>query len=121
MNHFDQRHEKEIRAKSSAPNLVSPQVKELLNMTRLPGSVNVAQTAAILGFQPHDIPILAARGFLTPLGNPTPNCEKFFARVRIVELAENEEWLSQTRAALYQHWRMKNARNYKPRILANQH
>jgi hypothetical protein len=59
--------------------------------------------------KPHDIPVLVARGFLKPLGDPNPNCEKFFARVRIEERAADEEWLSRARAALNQYWRMKNA------------
>ncbi len=72
-------------------------------------------------FKPHDIPVLVARGFLKPLGRPTPNSEKYFARTQLLKVENDEEWLSRATAAVKQHWREKNARNYKPRISANQH
>ena len=132
MNTFDQRNtggalETEIRAKKDkdnnpgAPYVMNNDVKALLNLRRLPARLNTAQTAACLGFKPHDIPVLIARGFLKPLGHPTPNSEKYFARARILEKENDEKWLALASDALSQHWRMKNARNYKPRILANLH
>jgi len=72
--------------------------------------LNTAQTAACLGFKPHDIPVLTARGFLKPLGRPMPNSDKYYARSRILERADDEEWLSRATAALGQHWQDKNAR-----------
>jgi hypothetical protein len=70
----------------------------------------MAQTAACLGFKPHDIPVLAARGFLKPLGRPKSNSDKYYARSRVLEVADDEEWLSRATAALSQHWHDKNAR-----------
>jgi hypothetical protein len=35
--------------------------KELLNLARMPARLNVVEVAALLGFRPHDIPILVAR------------------------------------------------------------
>jgi hypothetical protein len=90
--------------------ILNDELKAFLNLLHLPGSLNAAQTAALLGFRPHDIPVLVAREFLIPLGGSGPNCEKFFARVEIEERAADVDWLSQARAALNQHWRMKNAR-----------
>ena len=121
MNNFDQHHERQIRARPSAPCLVSPQTKDFLNLGRFPARFNVEQAAAYLNFKPHDIPILVARGFLKPLGRPTPNSEKYFARTQLLKVENDEEWLSRATAAVKQHWREKNARNYKPRISANQH
>ena len=121
MNNFDQHHERELRAKPGAPCLVSPQTKDFLNLARLPARFNVEQAAAYLNFKPHDIPILVARGFLKPLGRPTPNSEKYFARTQLLKVENDEEWLSRATAAVKQHWREKNARNYKPRISVNQH
>lgn len=86
------------------------ELKELLNLARLPARLNMAQTAAYLGFKPHDIPILVARGLLKPLGRPTPNSEKYFARSKLVEAENNEDWLSRATSALAQHWKEKNAR-----------
>ena len=87
--------------------------KTVLNLVRLPASLTVAMTAGLLGFKPHEIPILVARGFLKPQGTPKPNSEKFFTRVEIEELAKDPIWLSRARAAVNQHWRLKNARKAK--------
>jgi hypothetical protein len=116
--------EREIRAEKEkdknpgALYVLNNEHKAFLNLTRLPARLNTAQTAACLGFKPHDIPILIARGFLKPLGHPMPNCEKYFARVRIQEKENDEKWLALANDALSQHWRMKNGR--KSRIVVNQ-
>ena len=111
--------EREIRhegkQKKTAPTYVlNNDIKAFLNLLHPPALFNVAETAARFGLKPHDIPILVARGFLKPVGNPMPNCEKYFARVRICELEEDEAWLSRASDALRQHWRVKNARKGKP-------
>ena len=97
------------------------ELKELLNLARLPARLNVAQTAAYLGFKPHDIPILVARGLLKPLGRPPQNSEKYFARTKLVEAENNEDWLSRATVVLAQHWKNKNARKSKERILVHLH
>jgi hypothetical protein len=84
--------------------------KELLNLARLPARLNMMETAIYLGFKPHDIPILVARGLLKPLGRPNQNSEKYFARSKLMEAENNEEWLSRATATLSQHWQAKNAR-----------
>lgn len=117
MNNFDQRHE--IRARPNPPFLVSQPAKDFLNLARLPARFNVEQAAAYLNFKPHDIPILVRRGFLKPLGRPMPNSEKYFSKAQILEVAENEEWLSRATAAVKQHWREKNAHGRQPTIPAN--
>ena len=113
-NNFAGRMEKEIRAKeekkASALYVLNNDLKAILNLARLPARLNTAQTAACLGFKPHDIPVLTARGFLKPLGHPMPNSDKYYARSRILERADDEEWLSRATAALGQHWQDKNAR-----------
>jgi hypothetical protein len=111
--------EKEIRAKEgkkdSALYVLNNDLKAILNLARLPARLNTPQTAACLGFKPHDIPVLAARGFLKPLGRPMPNSDKYYARSRVLERADDEEWLSRATAALSQHWQDKNARKTKKR------
>jgi hypothetical protein len=107
---FIRANKKEKEDKSGPLYSLNPDLKALLNLTRLPGSLNAALTAGLLGFKPHEIPVLVARGFLKPLGNPSSNGEKFFALVTIEKRAADEEWLSRARAAVNQHWRMKNAR-----------
>jgi hypothetical protein len=115
---------KEIRAKpeknkeaaqqrASAVYVLNNELKAILNLARPPGRLNTAQTAAYLGFKPHDIPVLAARGFLKPLGDPMPNSDKYYARARVLERLDDEEWLSLATAALSQHWQKKNAHKAK--------
>ena len=113
-NNLAGRMEREIRAKeekkASALYVLNNDLKTILNLARLPARLNTPQTAACLGFKPHDIPVLAARGFLKPLGRPMPNSDKYYARSRVLERADDEEWLSRATAALSQHWQDKNAR-----------
>ena len=123
-NSFAGRMEKEIRAKpsknrddadkrASALYVLNNDLKAVLNLNQPPGRLNTAQTAAFLGFKPHDIPVLAARGFLKPLGDPVPNSDKYNARARVLERLDDEEWLSLATAALNQHWHKKNLRKAK--------
>jgi hypothetical protein len=92
---------------------LSAELRALLNLARLPGRLTEPLTAALLGFKPHHIPVLVARGFLQPLGRQIPGREKFFARKRVLEYADNEEWLSRATEALSEHWQLKNARKSK--------
>ena len=123
-NNLAGRMEKEIRAKpekkkddadkrAGAVYVLNNELKAILNLNRPPARLNTAQTAAYLGFKPHDIPVLAARGFLKPLGDPMPNSDKYYARARVLERLDDEEWLSLATAALSQHWQKKNLRKTK--------
>jgi hypothetical protein len=78
-----------------------------------PARLDAKQTAQILGFQEHDIPVLSSHGLLEPLGKPAANARKYFAKVHIMELAENPAWLAKATHALYQHWQGKNANRDK--------
>jgi hypothetical protein len=84
--------------------------KELLSLARLPARLNMVETSVYLGFKPHDIPILVARGLLKPLGRPMPNSEKYF-----------EDWLSRATAILSQHWQAKNARKKSSAVTIRLH
>lgn len=89
--------------------LMPVQVRELLNMRRLPARLTLAQTAALLCCGEHDIPVLVGRGLLKPLGHPPPNAVKYFAPTDVLELAGDSERMGQICDAVYQHWRGKNA------------
>jgi hypothetical protein len=108
--------QKDKKDKSDPAYSISPELKTVLNLVRLPASLTAAMTAGLLGFKPHEIPILVARGFLQPQGTPRPNSEKFFSRVEIEALANDAKWLSRARAAVNQHWRLKNARKTKTQL-----
>ena len=70
--------------------------------------LDAAHTAKLLGFAPHDVPVLVGARLLKPLGNPTPNAPKYFALVDILEHASDREWLNQATKALAKHWQHKN-------------
>ena len=87
--------------------------KDLLNLATLPARLNRAQTAIYLGFEPDHISLLIKAGLLKPLGRPKPNCDKYFATIKLTELRQNEEWLSRATMVVSQHWKDKNARKSK--------
>jgi hypothetical protein len=82
----------------------------LLNCRRLPGRLNTAETAVLLGFQEHDIPALVAGKLLTPLGKPATNAPKYFAAVDVLNATQDREWLSQATRMLSRYWSEKNGR-----------
>lgn len=82
----------------------------LMNCRRLPARLTTGETAAILGFQEHDVAPLVAAKLLEPLGRPAPNAPKYFASVDIQAAAENRDWLSQATKALARYWHGKNQR-----------
>ena len=83
---------------------------QLLNMLRLPARLDSMQTAALLGFGEHDIPVLTRSKLLKPLGTPAPNSVKYFSAVAIEALAKDEVWLSRATILLRKHWQERNQR-----------
>ena len=95
--------------------LVNPQQgsyrpNDCLNVLRLPGRVDGRQAATILGFQPHDIPVLMAAKLLQPLGKPVANAPKYFASCVLEELRCNTDWLDRASRAVSKHWQLKNGK-----------
>jgi len=82
----------------------------LMNCRRLPARLTTGETAAVLGFQEHDIAPLVVAKLLVPLGRPAPNAPKYFASVDVLAAADDREWLSQATKALSKHWQGKNSR-----------
>src|SRR6266404_522353 len=79
-----------------------------LILYRLPARLDAAQTATLLGFQPHDIAILVSCGLLKPLGRPASNSIRYFACVDIDLLREDREWLDKATRTISRHWQEKN-------------
>jgi hypothetical protein len=73
------------------------ETQPVLNCRRLPGRLNMAETAVLLGFQEHDIAALILGKLLAPLGKPAPNSPKYFASVDVLNAAQDRDWLSQVR------------------------
>jgi hypothetical protein len=81
-----------------------------LRLPFLPGRLDAEQTAAILGFEGRDIPILVQCGLLVPLGNPAQNARKYFEKNIILQLRENSKWMNNATNAVYDYWKGKNSR-----------
>lgn len=77
---------------------------------QLPARLEAKVTGAMLGFPESDIPILVAKGYLKPLGNPAPNAPKYFARDEIERLAHDYDWLNKATRAVAQYWKQKRER-----------
>ena len=97
-----------VRPMLSQPGAYRP--IECLNVYRLPARLDARQTASLLGFQAHDIPVLVAAKLLEPLGKPVPNAPKYFAACVLEELRCNPDWLDRASRAVSRHWRTKNGR-----------
>ena len=69
---------------------------------RLPGRLNVEQTAQIIGCQPHDIAAVVRAKLLRPLGSPTQNAVKYFSSAKLVESCADERWLDRVTKAISQ-------------------
>jgi hypothetical protein len=89
---------------------MNPDMERFLNLEVTPARLTAEQAAWSLGFSPHEIPILIARGLLKPLGHPQPNTVKFFPAAIVEELRKDVKWLSRATDAIMEHWRSKNAR-----------
>jgi hypothetical protein len=72
--------------------------------------LDARQTASLLGFQVHDIPVLIGAKLLEPLGKPVPNAPKYFAACVLEELRGNPDWLDKASRAVSRHWRVRNGR-----------
>ena len=83
-----------------------------LSVRRLPARLHAGETALLLGFQPHDIPILVKARLLKPLGGGPRNCVKFFAAVEIREHSRDTKWLDRATKAISRG----NIANQKPNV-----
>jgi hypothetical protein len=81
---------------------------------RLPARLDAPQTAQLLGFSEHDIPVLIRLRLLKPLGNPPPNGHNYFATVELERLAQDPNWLDKATRAVIQHWQSKNRSRVEP-------
>ena len=83
---------------------------EFLSWKLPPARLNAMQAAWFLGFEPHEITILIATGWLKPLGHPARNATKFFATEALEQLRHDEKWLARASDAIGAYWRERNAR-----------
>lgn len=72
----------------------------LLYALRLPGRLNVEQTAQLVGCQPHDIPAIVKAKLLQPLGGGLKNSVKYFASVEVIDKCNDRKWLDRATKAV---------------------
>jgi hypothetical protein len=92
---------------------MNQELERFLNLVNLPARATAEQAAGLLGFSPHEIPILTARGLLKPLGHPAPNAPKFFLTEAMKELRRDEKWMGKASDAISEYWRIKNTEKVK--------
>ncbi len=93
----------------------------VLTVRRLPARLDANQVAKVLGFQPHDVPVLVQAKLLVPLGRPLPNSTKYFAALVVEQHASDPQWLDTATRIIAKHWAKKNAkenRQFQPREAA---
>lgn len=93
--------------RSEAPFMDAEQ-KQFLGLRTLPGRLTMEQTAWLLGFQPHEIPILVAAKLLRSLGHPPANGAKFFSSSVIQERMTDTAFLDRASEAVVRFWKSKN-------------
>jgi hypothetical protein len=84
--------------------------KDFLSVRTPPARVVAEEAAWLLGFAPHDIPVLVSAGLLKPLGHPPASGTKFFATATLLKLRDDLKWLARASDAIVRHWQTRNAR-----------
>jgi len=92
--------------------------KSLFTCQRLPGRLDVKQTAELLGFLPYELSVVVRNGLLRPLGKPAPNGHKFFSTVEILQLSQDRDWLDKATRAVAKCWKDKNRKHDEVHPLA---
>ena len=82
--------------------------KDFLGLATPPARLGINETAWLLGFGEHDIPVLVSAGLLKPLGRPTASGSKYFATVELQTLRADTRWLAKASDAIVNYWRTKN-------------
>lgn len=83
--------------------------KDFLSLVTPPARLGINETAWLLGFSEHDIPVLVSAGLLKPLGRPTATGSKYFATVELQTLRNDTRWLAKASDAIVNYWRSKNS------------
>jgi hypothetical protein len=89
--------------------------KWLFSAARLPGIIESDEAAALLGIQPHAVPILIAAKHLKPLGKPSEKASKKFSADYIKELSCDRKWQDQAIRIIDAYWANQNIRKSKLR------
>jgi hypothetical protein len=89
---------------------MNPDKERFLNLKTHPERLTAEQTAWMLGFSAHEIPILITKNLLKPLGHPAHNGPKHFLAATLEDLRRDEKWHGKAADAVMEYWRSKNGR-----------
>jgi hypothetical protein len=89
---------------------MNPERHVFLTLRQSPARLNAEEAAWILGFSPHEIPMLIAARLLKPLGNPAHNGCKYFSADQLQQLRADSAWLNKASDAIMKYWKAKNSR-----------
>jgi hypothetical protein len=92
---------------------MNPERQTFFQMDRLPGRLSAKQAAWLLGFEPHEIPILLGGRLLKPLGHPPDKGMKFFLRAELERLQDDPLWMGKASDAVVKFWKSQNERRRK--------
>ena len=82
--------------------------KDFLSLVTPPARLGINETAWLMGFSEHDIPVLVSAGLLKPLGRPPATGSKYFATVELQALRTDTRWLGKASDIIVKFWRTKN-------------
>lgn len=86
-------------------------------MPRYPAVLTLLEACWLLGLALHQGRILVRLGMLVPLGKRHRRKAKLFATAYILDLAQDQGWLTKAKDDLSRHWEMNNtARKRKLRV-----
>ena len=89
--------------------LISQRAASFLNLRRLPASLDVEQTAVLLGVHRDSIRLLIEHGLLEPLGNPPQNGVKMFLSADVLDRANDHKWMHRAHKTVREYQHGKNA------------
>ncbi|MCI0535533.1 MAG: hypothetical protein L0Z50_09905 [Verrucomicrobiales bacterium] len=92
---------------------MNPEKQQFLNLKQIPARLTAQEVAWLLGFQPHDIPILLRLKLLKTRASPRANGIPCSPSLAIERLRSDPRWLARASDAIYEHWRKKNGRPAK--------
>lgn len=86
----------------------------ILNRRSQPARLNSTEAATLLGVCEAELAILANKKILSPLGSPSQNATKWWAREDIESITESRPALEKITRTLYSYRRTRNFRATKP-------
>jgi len=82
--------------------------QRLLSVLRLPARLTLEEAGYLLGFHPEGISFLVSAKILEPLGDPPEGAPLWFAAAQIMQLRNDQKWLSKATKAVRLHIKEKN-------------